>query len=257
MKENGVFNPARCFQLVLSDLGMSVSRVGLSAKTIEVRAIGLIVLTLLAVSAYIFWISAYSRGPIINEELLSFLHGASYAVFLLTGFLLTSVAFKEIHNSEESYTWLTLPGSLLEKYVARLVLTSVGYVLMAAIFYVLFITLLVGLTRLLFSHIVIPFNPYDKILGEFIAIFLVLHSLLIVGGIIFKSLSGLKTMCIICAYWLAAGISWNHYAVTLGMDSIRDLGTEPIGIIAPIAFWGMLAPVAWITGYYLLKRKQA
>lgn len=256
MKKNSVFNPKRCFQLMLNDIDMSSSRMGLSVRMVEIRTVGLVVLTMLAVSAFIFWLSVYRTGPIIDEEIMSFLHGASYTVLFLTGCFLTSVAFKELHSTEESYTWLTLPGSLLEKYAARLILTSLGYTILAAILYGLFVTILIGVTRLLFSHIIIPFNPFDRILAEFLAYYLVLHSLFIIGAIVFKSLSGLKTMIIVFSYWLTAGMSWDRYAKLHGMDGILDLQTEPIGIIAPIVFWWILAPVAWVTGYYLLKRKQ-
>ena len=256
MNRNSIFSARRCFQLMLNDIGMGSWQMGVSVRMVEMRTIGLVAIAVLAVSAFLLWTSVYRTGPVISDELISFFHGASYAVLFLLGCFLTSAAFKELHNTEESYAWLTLPGAILEKYVARVILTSLGYILLAAILYGLFVSVLIGTTRLFFSHIIIPFNPFDRIVLEFLAHYLVLHSLFIIGAIVFKSLSGLKTMIAVFTYGLTFGMSWDRYARSHGMEGIDSLRTEPVGIIIAFIFWWVLAPVAWIAGYYLLKRKQ-
>jgi len=250
------FNAKGCLRLMLKDISIGSGRAGLSIRMVDVRTIGLVAIAVLAVSAFLVWISAYRTGPVINDEVVSFFHGASYAVLFLLGCFLTGVAFKELHSVEEGYAWLTLPGSLMEKYAARLILTSLGYVLLAAVLYGLFVMLLIGTAKLFFSYLTIPFKPFDKILLEFLAYYLVLHSLFAVGSIVFKSLSCLKTMIVVFTYWLILAISWGHYAKLHGMEGIDDLRAEPAGIIISFLFWWVLAPVAWITGYYLIRRKQ-
>ena len=256
MNRNSIFSAKRCFQLMLNDIGMGSWQMGVSIRMVEMRTIGLIAITMLAVSAVLLWTSVYRTGSVINDEVIRFVHGASYAVLFLLGCFLTSVAFKELHNTEESHAWLTLPGSILEKYAARVILTSLGYILLAAILYGLFASVLIGTAKLFFSHIIIPLNPIDRIVVEFVAYYLVLHSLLIIGAIVFKSLSGLKTMIVVFAYGMVLGMSWDGYARSHGMEGIDNLRTEPVGIIIAFIFWWILAPVAWITGYYLLRRKQ-
>ena len=257
MKENSLFNPTRFFLLVRNDVEVSLSGVVLSRQSIQARTIGLIILSLLSVAGFTYWISTYTAGPFFDEALLIFLNRASITVLFTLGWFLTGVAFKELHSSQESYGWLTLPGSLLEKYVSRLILTSLGFVILAAISYELYAAALIGFTRLFFSHIAIPFDPFDRGLLDCIAYYLVLHSLFVLGAVIFKQLAHLKTILVILAVICTVAILGNRYAGAYGIDVVYDPEMAPFRTIIHIAFWGLQAPVAWLIGFLLMKRKEA
>jgi len=237
VKDNSLFNPTRVLRLIRNDIGMGLSRMRASGQSIQMNTIGLAVLLSIAVVAFILWLSAYRDGPFIDEGLVGIAHGASCFSLFLVGCVLTSMAFKEVHNSDESYGWLTVPGSQLEKYVGRLFLTSIGFVLIAAVFYGLFVMLLMGFTKLLFGNMAIAFNPFDGIMLDYIGYYLILHSLFIVGSVVFKELVFFKAAIVIFGYWLWCGISWDRYAKNVGLDGIDALHTEPIGILGSFVLW--------------------
>ncbi len=256
MKENSILNPARFYLLTRKDIWMSLSRIRVSGQMVQNKTIGLIMIVVLAVAGMHYWASISSVES-ASEELFRFSHGMSQVTLLLLGGFLASVAFKELHESEESCTWLALPGSLLEKYVSRLLLTSLGYIVAAAIAYVLFVTVLIGLSRLVFGHIVIPFNPFDKALLDGIAYYLVLHSLFMLGGIIFKELAYPKTAIVLSVVFAACAKTLHFYMTTHGIAYHTDPQMDTIWMVIRIAFWGIMAPVVWVIGYYLLRRKEA
>lgn len=111
--------------------------------------------------------------------------------------------------------------------------------------------------RLVFNHIVIPFNPFDRDLLGYIAYYLVFHSLFILGGIIFRELACPKTIIIVAVLFGVYAKTLSLYMTTHGIAHYTDPQMDTIWIVVRIAFWGILAPVAWVIGHYLFKRKEA
>ncbi len=55
--------------------------------------------------------------------------GLYMAILYLGGYLVTSRAFRALHDEAQRYAWVTAPGSQIEKFAAKLLLTSIGYAL--------------------------------------------------------------------------------------------------------------------------------
>ncbi len=214
----------------------------------------MVVVTLLlmffSISGPEFFVQEGKKGPVSWAEF----HALNFFILLLGGYAMTSVAFKELHHREGSYRWLTLPGSLLEKYISRLILTSIGYVLAATISYTLCAFIIDGLRWLIHNYRDISFNPFDERSLDFIGYFLVIHSLFLVGAVFFKQLAGLKTLLILSVFIMGGLYALDYYITGYGITYTQIMALKKIG---RIAFWGVLAPAGWIAGYYLLRREEA
>ena len=58
-----------------------------------------------------------------------------YLIFYLAGVRIAANAFPELRNSEKSSFWLMIPGSNFEKYFSRLILSSVGFIILYSILF--------------------------------------------------------------------------------------------------------------------------
>jgi len=85
-----------------------------------------IIITAAAIGGFVIFASAISA---LTGNGRNF-HPVLYFLLLyIGGFIVSSRGFREIYNSQKSYTYVALPGSRLEKFSERLIATSIGYVL--------------------------------------------------------------------------------------------------------------------------------
>jgi hypothetical protein len=198
------------------------------------------------------------------------------------GFVFTSLAFRELHQGEQSYFYLNLPASSLEKLISKLLVTSVGYAIGALVFYSLVSLLSEGVNRLIFGYGHPLFNPVSREVLFSVAVYLVTQSIFLLGSVYFRKLAFLKTV-----------IAWNVFAIgtailvglttwlifrgvyledgllrpeaRAALESLAETGRfeallEDIGrgfwLTLKILFWGVLAPVCWIITYFRLRETE-
>ena len=107
----GTFSPQRLWLLIKRDI------------TIGYRG------TLIAAAAVGGFVLLFSLLSAIDTRNDPYYYGMYAALLFLGGYIVTSLAFREVHREESGTFYLTLPGSALEKYLSKLLVTSVGYVL--------------------------------------------------------------------------------------------------------------------------------
>ena len=228
MKEKERFDPARFFRLIRNEMRLS------SGAVWAILGILLFVLVLLVLI-----------GDFREDELP--FHKLMYSNLLFFGLLVAGAAFKELHRPEESYTWLALPASLLEKYVSRLVLTSLGYFLVVTAAYTLFAMAFNGAIQMIHYQTGMPFNPFDGFVVKCLAIFLVGHSLVLVGAVYFRQMAYTLVLLAICSFIILGLVSTSIDGSTAAQLAI-------IEVIDRVPYLVTIMPANWVLGYYLLEK---
>lgn len=126
----------------------------------------------------------------------------------LGGYIVSSLIFLDINDKFKSSLWFSIPGSTLEKYLVGVVVSSIGY----SIFLILAFTAASLFSKLVtmpfFGTGMAVFNPFT--LGAiheigftglnmflFIQIYILTHSIFLVGSIVFRKGAFIKTILVI------------------------------------------------------------
>jgi hypothetical protein len=209
------------------------------------------------------------------------IYGPSYSLFVfISGLIIMEKAFKELHDENKGAAWLTLPASLLEKYLSRLVFTIVVSTVGIMILFFLFSLISEGLIYLIFGTLNTPklFNPFSSdILLKTLRSWILLSPFQL-GIIYFKRHQFSKTFVSILVYHLflllisvvilKIFISDVHGVLSVNYppEMIPNLFIENNALAqmwsiakwsANVAFWYLLAPLCWVTGYIRLKETEA
>jgi len=210
--------------------------------------------------------------------------GATSSVFYVQllfvgGFIVTSLTFKELHLNGQSIFYLTLPGSALEKFLSKLLVTSLGYAIGSLVFYTAVSSAAEGINRLIFGYGRAFFNPFDRDVLMAAAVYLVTQSVFLVGSVYFRRLAFVKTALYLVLFGIAAAIitglaAWfifKDYAVgrTIQFEPyLNELGAsgdmervlrplaEHFALVARLFFWIALAPVGWVISYFRLRETE-
>jgi hypothetical protein len=194
------------------------------------------------------------------------------------GYIVTSMAFTEIHRAPRNYFYLTLPASPLEKYVSKLFLTSVGYILGALAGYFLFSLLVTGINFLLFRITLPVFNPFQADVWLSVRTYFVTQSLFMFGALFFKKTHFIKTVLSIITFFFVLtfimGIVFSivffdyiqtgmigkfHFSIPFSGQIFQQFAPwgNVLSTIFSILFWVLLAPFFWVLGYLRLKESEA
>ncbi|HUX21342.1 MAG TPA: hypothetical protein VMW69_08880, partial [Spirochaetia bacterium] len=153
-----LFSAKRLGRLFLKDLSE-----GYRTVLILVGAVTGVLLLNLLIGGLVGGNDIESSGRLVHGSgVNSTTHLVFFTVTLLIGgFILSSRAFPEIHAKNRNHEWLMLPASRFEKYLTRLVLTTIGVGIGTVVYFVLFTLLAAGLSALLFGRAYQIFNPFD------------------------------------------------------------------------------------------------
>jgi hypothetical protein len=229
-----------------------------------------------AVGGFILLVSVVSA---LGRE-LGPMHIQLYIPLLfIGGYIVTSLTFKELHLNGQSVFYLTLPGSALEKYLSKLLVTSVGYAFGSLFFYTAVSSAAEGINRLIFGYGHPFFNPFDRIVLIAVAVYLVTQAIFLVGSVYFRKLAFIKTNLYIWLFGIVVAVlvgvlGWilfRNYAVghrielepyfqRLGesgdLEAILAPQAEKFWIAAKVLFWGAMAPVCWVISYLRLRETE-
>lgn len=191
-------------------------------------------------------------------------------ILVIGGFVVSSTAFSELNDQKTGIHYLMLPGSTLEKYVAKLLLTSIGWTVSVLVLYILATVVGTLLGGLFFATTPGVFLPASRTIWTTIASYLVAQSIFLFGSIYFRKVAFLKTAltAIVVAFSLgivfvlaarlifapvftgffemAPQYTGSNPMVALNLDSARGQalvrGLEAAGdvltwIVTPIFFW--------------------
>jgi hypothetical protein len=194
----------------------------------------------------------------------------------VSGTLLSSNAYGSLREDTSAGAWLTLPASIFEKFISRLFLTSIGYVLATALIYFIISALSEGINRILFNYSHPLFNPFVTRLWIPMTVYLVVQSVFLTGSIFFRRFAFVKTLLFLLILCLALvlffmlslkiimggqfgalsdhglGIAWNMLASDWLLQ-VKDTLAQITGTL----FWGILAPFCWVVSYFRLREFEA
>jgi hypothetical protein len=176
-------------------------------------------------------------------------------------------AFSEYRDKEQAIAWMMLPGSILEKFLSRLLITSA--LLFVAIYISFFIGINVGnvITALIWQnnfYLYIPF--YESPVLQSMIIVLNFHAIFFAGGLYFKKHPFIKT-CLAVAV-IALGITavlsafgGLAYAVRTSYSGdtyymMNRYWPEFAGRAIKLLFYCIIPIFCWIISYYRLREKQ-
>ncbi|MGO9308913.1 MAG: hypothetical protein ACLQDL_07825 [Spirochaetia bacterium] len=144
-------------------------------------------------------------------------------LLFLGGFIVTSLAFREVWQNGSGLAYLMLPGSLFEKFLAKLIMTSVGFAAGTLVFVSAVAGASEALDRVLFGVGHGFFNPFAPAALQAAARYLVFQSFFLLGSIWFRKLAFVKTALSIVVFGIALGIVFT-IAMRIGLASHFALG---------------------------------
>lgn len=217
-----------------------------------------------------------SLGWNFSSDDMSEFHSIFFPLTLLiSGVVVTSFAFNEIHDERKSNFYFTLPASIIEKFISRWLLTSIVFVLFTTMAYAAG-SVIIQRFYALFGNFRIPvFNPFETTFVCSIKIYLIIHALFIFGaacfrnfrfGKVFLSLFAIALVIIIftvIAFRIVFFNFFDGFSLYLASDlpvlNPKKLVDMTCGFFVPmikILFWWTLAPLFWIITIFRLKEKE-
>jgi hypothetical protein len=247
MGNSSLFDLKRLYLLIRNDLMIQF-------KTSLVILVSIIFgLTLISL------LSKFDRG-------ISSLHQGSFRVLLVFGgYLLTSSAFKTLHQRNQVGFYLSLPASSLEKFLSRLILTSIGYIFGLSFLYFIFSLLAAGISSFLFNDSLPIFNPFSQTNLELMGLYIITQSIFILGAIHFKSLHFIKTLAsswvifmvlflfTLFMIWLVFDMPINGMHFNFKISDLNPRLLQPTGTILKYFLWFGIAPFFWLIAFLKLK----
>ena len=273
--KNGFWSTRRFGRLMLREVATSYR-----ALLIAMAAVAGTVIVLSALTA--LGLVAVNPGARPGTE--GFYLGYFINLLFLGGFIVTSLSFREVWQNGGGIFYLTLPGSMFEKALSKLLMTSVGFGLGSLIFMTAVAAVSESIDTLVFGFGHGMFNPFDPSALLNLGRYLLLQSVFLLGSIWFRKLAFVRTVLWIAIF--AAGIAivlavvgrisfsnhmvWNTvqasgarfggWSFNFGGQNLPQIfapGTAAYGrlmVFKTIADVGCyaLAPVAWLATYFRL-----
>lgn len=261
-KRNEYFNPGRFFLLLKRDFFTNYRTM---------------IIAVAAIAGFVIFASAISS---LKQNGGDFHLKLYFMLLYIGGFIVTSRAFKELHNSQKSYTYVTLPGSPMEKFAGRLISSSIGYALGTLVVYFVIAAISESINQLLFGYSHALFNPLSRIFLIGVSAFVVIQSVFLVGSVFFKKNSLIKTILMltilaialsVIAVLIARFVFWESFEglqptkqefnslrelsdwLSITEGSLRLVGRR-LWLIIRILFWAILAPLCWIVSYLKFRK---
>jgi len=272
--KEGFFNPRRFGQIMLRDLAGGYRSILITMGAV---AGGLILMAFLT-----------AGGTSLTRSHSTDFYGGFYSQLLYWGgFIVTSLAFQEARRNGASLAYLMLPGSSFEKFLSKLLSTSVGYALGSLVFFTAASAVAEGVNHLVFGFGLGFFNPFTAEVWKGIGRYLILQSVFLAGSIWFQKIPFVKTSLSILVFAVACGTvvsiaafglfadhlglhapassslvingnGWNFdLGAMLGRGSRAAEGLEVFRRVGQVLFYGVLAPAAWLATWFKLRETEA
>ncbi|MBX2850084.1 MAG: hypothetical protein KTR16_17285 [Acidiferrobacterales bacterium] len=228
------------------------------------------------ISQYRSWLStsAALAGIIIfislfaNSDSVLFYNTSFGYLIILGGLLFSSKAFQELHDKTRNEAFLLLPASMAEKTLARLLVSTIGFVAYALIF-MLLTSLLAELVKSLFFGNRLPiFNPLAERAWQLVWAYLFIQSFYFLGASWFKKNHAVKTtLSLLCIFvglsifaLLIASLFFGSFSpgsfdLNISIHDFFYRAKGPGGFILRV-FVFLLPLVLWMTAWLRVKESQ-
>ncbi len=216
-------------------------------------------------------------------------HGEYYGSFFMNllfigGFIVTSLAFREMWHNGGGIFYLTLPGSAFEKYLSKLVITALGFAVGVTVFFTAVAAAAEGITLAVFGVGHGFFNPFTVGVLRALGVYMAAQSIFLLGSAWFRKAAFINTVLWVVIFAIAAGIVTaivarfvvgphlvyhaapvgeiaRGWSLDLGPDALQSLfgpgtrgeaGLRVFGVIGKVLLWAA-APVFWVAGFLRLR----
>jgi hypothetical protein len=201
-----------------------------------------------------------------------------FIILFMSSIVVYLKMFKDLHHEVKGAAWHTMPATIMEKLISRILIGTV--VLMVIVMAIVFLSSLLseGINLLLFGSRHEFFNPIGAgIIQKTVGYFIILSPVFL-GAIYFKKYALFKTFLIIALYLLLVIImvfltlkglfyAWfddllfgfdptgNLNAFLSHLNKAEPMWTITKWVVKSICWW-FLAPICWIVGYFRLKETE-
>jgi hypothetical protein len=127
-------------------------------------------------------------------------------VLLIGGYVTSSMAFSELHDSKTGTHYVMLPGSTLEKYTAKLLITSVGWTVAVIVVFAIGTVLGYLVSLVFFAENPGVYLPASRGVWISIGTYLVTQSIFLFGSIYFRKVAFLRTALSVIVVAISLGI---------------------------------------------------
>lgn len=184
------------------------------------------------------------------------------------GYLFTASSFKALHQPISAGFYLTIPASVEEKFLSKLVLTAFCYPLFLLLYIYIFSYLNKFALLLLYRTTITTFEPFTEDVWNSIRLYVATQSFFLVGALFFRKHQFIKTVLVIIFIGIATVIAISFLGVSLtngdfsawvelrngkvyvGGKEISEMFSHLFAVI----FWVVLPLGLWIVSYLTLKR---
>lgn len=194
-------------------------------------------------------------------------HAVSYTFFLLTGgFILSSLAFSDLGNPLRRYSYLTLPASTFEKFMSMWLMTSIGWILMFTITFIIYALMANSAGHFFFRNVTFQaFDPLEKATLVAIGYYIIFQAIFMVGAVHFRGYVIPKTIFVMMLFVMICGLVF--YIIMADIIHTADQcppGYNPfeeksikqfLQIVGWFGTW-ILAPLCWVITYIGLKEQE-
>ncbi len=152
----------------------------------------MMMLIILLIPFILLLLHGFRHHPSAQEQEL--VQGMFASLLILGGCLFASMAFTEMQDKQYNFAWFMLPASILEKFIAQLLLSTVLYIVFLIIAYFLVTLAADFLSQLLFGNRLALFQPFDAHTGVLIGRYFLFHSIFFLGAAFFRKRIIIKTL---------------------------------------------------------------
>ncbi|MFP4112991.1 MAG: hypothetical protein ACOC2Y_00030 [Spirochaetota bacterium] len=199
-------------------------------------------------------------------------------ILVIGGFVVSSMAFSDLKDPKTGLNYIMIPGSTLEKYLAKLLLTSVGWTLAVIMGYTAATALAATIAPLFFATTPGFFLPVGRDIWNAIAAYLVTQSVFLFGSVYFKKAAFIKTAlwAVLAAASLAivylatvrlafAPAFEGFFLVRPGIDSqfvpgvpddVLERLQDTLTVSGKILYWAVMPVFFWVAGVLRLRETE-
>lgn len=203
--------------------------------------------------------------PLFEDGKIEQLNNYASAL-MVSGFILSSLAFNDLGNDLRRFNYLTLPVSTLERFISMWLLTCIGWLVAFTVAYSVYTWIEIPIARLVYNQM--TFETFDPISGATFNImkyYFVLQGIFLVGAAHFKGYVFPKTLFTlllfgaICGgviYLFIAGLLDANTECLSDVNSLEGTAVYSVWLVAKAVFWWLLAPLCWVITFFGLKEKE-
>lgn len=168
---------------------------------IYAAAVTLILLIQELFDAFIAWQTQFVLPAAEN-------YSGSFSLFLFFGgLILTSTIFaQDLFSKTAQHNYLMLPASQLEKFLAKGLLTAVGYPVVLALLFGISSVGIELITRIFFDSPILLFNPFSRATLQLIGHYLAIQSVFLLGATYFRKAHFVKTVLALGLLGIVVGL---------------------------------------------------